>query len=149
MSSIWRNWLVIWSWAVIAFGALLAGAAFPATDAPVRMLMGVMHGEAPPAMDAYLRFGVALLGAVSIGWGVVMLGVMQVAFRMGAEAAPIWRAITTGVVIWYVVDSALSVTTGFALNAASNTALLVGYIIPIFASQAMQPRTGRSAPAGA
>ena len=48
-----------------------------------------------------------------------------------------WLA-TIGMVVWFVVDSALSVATGFWMNAVSNTGLAVGYLVPVLASGAMR-----------
>ncbi|HEX8388300.1 MAG TPA: hypothetical protein VF636_04725 [Sphingomonas sp.] len=55
-----------------------------------------------------------------------------------AQAAPIWRALTAAVVIWFVVDSTVSVATGFALNAVSNAAFLVAYLVPMLGAGALR-----------
>ena len=45
-----------------------------------------------------------------------------------AAARSLWRGITYAVVAWYVIDSIISVRTGFALNALSNTLFLAAYL---------------------
>ena len=42
-----------------------------------------------------------------------------------------WRGIVNAVLIWYVLDSALSIATGFWLNIVPNTLLLVLLLVPI------------------
>jgi hypothetical protein len=64
-----------------------------------------------------------------------MFAVLQAAKTVGA---PIWRSLTFALLAWYVIDSAISVSTGFWLNAVSNTALMVAYLIPVLASSALR-----------
>jgi len=119
--------MIVWCWAVIVFGLVLAGAGFEATSGPTRMafaLLGPAH-PLPPMLDPTLRFSIGLMGAVTLGWGATMLATV-----IAGDGSPrLWRAITVGVVTWFVVDSTLSCATGFPLNAVSNTVLLVGYLI--------------------
>ncbi len=51
-----------------------------------------------------------------------------------AQGAQIWREITAAISVWYVVDCAISLGTGFPLNAVSNTILIIGYLIPVLGS---------------
>ncbi len=79
------------------------------------------------------------MGAVTIGWGLTF----RVAFKAlnlpdPAQAAPLWRKLTLFALIWYVVDSYISIATGFWLNAVSNTILMALYLIPLFKSGAMR-----------
>jgi hypothetical protein len=138
MSSFWRSWLTIWCAAVGLFGLVLTGAAFESTDGVARALMTVM-GPVAPVFDAPLRFSVALMGAVTLGWGLTLAITIRALDHVPtAQAAPLWRALTGAVVIWFVVDSAVSIVTGFALNAASNAAFLLAYLIPVLASGALR-----------
>ncbi len=130
MSSFWRNWLTVWAWGVIVFGAALAGAGFAATEGVALALLDLM-GPMPPAVDPSHRFAIGLMGAVTMGWGLTFLAFFQL-----SDAAPpvptAWRTMAIGFAIWYVVDCAISIHTGFALNAVSNTALLILLLIPMF-----------------
>lgn len=63
MNGFWMGWLRIWCGGVAAFGLILAGAAFEATSGPVRLIYGVL-GAPDLALDAPLRFSIALMGAV-------------------------------------------------------------------------------------
>lgn len=84
-----------------------------------------------------MRFSVGLTGALTIGWILTLMAAVQ-----GAEAVgpTLWRKIALAVLAWYVIDSAISVMTGFGLNAVSNTLLTIGFLIPVFASGVLRPR---------
>ena len=48
--------------------------------------------------------------------------------------------LTAAVVIWFVIDGALSAATGFALNTLPNTALAIAYLVPLLASGVLKAR---------
>ncbi len=128
MSGFWKTWMRVWCWAVLAFGAVLVLAAVPALDAAPRLALGLVGGD-PVLLDLpTMRFAFGLMGALTLGWGVSMMAMVALAHTHGA---PVWRSLTASVLVWYVIDSAISVLTGFPLNAVSNTLLTVGYLIPV------------------
>jgi len=140
MSGLWKTWMSLWCWGVILFGVVLAGGGLPATDVAVRTLYGILSSTPLPDgfMDARgMRFSVALMGAVSIGWGVTMLNLLPV---IHAAGAPAWRGLTFALATWFVIDGALSAATGFALNNVPNTALAIGYLVPVIASGVLKAR---------
>lgn len=134
MTPFWRIWLIVWALGVIAFGAVLAGGAFEATEGPVRLVYQYLQGPGALTLDQTMRFTVGVMGAVSIGWGVTVLLVMLAAMPLGDNARPIWVGITVGLGTWFVIDSFLSVATGFGLNVVPNVALLGGYLIAMLAT---------------
>jgi len=130
MTTVWQRWLVVWCWLVILFGLVLAGAGLEATSAGTRMVYGLVGPGDALTFDPTLRFSIALMGAVSIGWGATLLAVALAGRALAAEEnRRLWRGITIAVIAWFVIDSALSVATGFPLNAVSNVILLIGYLI--------------------
>jgi len=138
MTGLWKTWITLWCWGVIVFGAVLATAGVPALDGLVRALYAIL--SANPLPDAFLdapgmRFSVALMGAVSLGWGFTVLFLLPAIHGAGA---PAWRGLTAAVVIWFVTDGALSAATGFALNIVPNTALAIAYFVPLLASGALK-----------
>ena len=134
MTGLWKTWMRMWYAATLLFGAVLALAAIPGLDAPGRWLMATVSGD--PAMAGLLdepamRFAVGLMGALTIGWVLTLMAAVQ-----GAEAVgpALWRRILVAMLAWYVIDSTISVMTGFGLNAVSNTLLTIGFLIPVFGS---------------
>ena len=132
MSQFWKNWLDIWCYLVILFGALLAGAAFPQTDAPAHMLFVNLNPVVAAEFGQTERFAIGLMGAVTIGWGLTLFYLIRAAHKYGA---PLWQNITIIAAVWYIVDGYISYTTGFGLNIVSNTILMAGLFIPIYIGQ--------------
>ena len=137
MTGFWRTWLTVWCWGVAGLGIVLMGAAFALTDGPSRALMELMNPGAPPRFDPALRFSAGLMGAVTFGWGLTMLAIVR------TSDMRIWRPVTGALLVWYVVDSAISIATGFALNAASNTLLIGLFLLAMVRSGALS--TSRAA----
>jgi len=140
MNAFWKTWITLWCWGVILFGALLAAGGLPATDGIVRTLYGILSSAPLPAdfLDAPgMRFSVALMGAVTMGWGFTILFLLPAIHAAGARA---WRGLTAAMVIWFVIDGALSAATGFALNNLPNAALAIAYLVPLFASGALKSK---------
>jgi len=134
MSQFWRAWLTVWVAGVLAFGGVLMAAAVPALDGIAVWIMTTMNPTTPATFDDPLRFAVALVGAVTFGWGMTLYAVTRAAIALEERGAPIWRILLLTVAVWYAVDSYASVATGFWLNAVSNTVLTIAFLIPIFAS---------------
>lgn len=140
MSAFWKTWITVWCWGIIMFGAVLAAGSLPATDGIVRLLYGILSASPLPAdfLEAPgIRFSVALMGAVTMGWGLTILFLLPAIHVAGASA---WRGLTAAMVIWFMIDGALSAATGFALNNLPNTALAIAYLVPVLASGALRSK---------
>jgi hypothetical protein len=137
MSAFWRGWLNMWCVLVIAVGVVFAGGGLNATAGPSEILFGLLGGGAAFEWTPHLRVSVAVMGAVTIGWGLTFIPLFMAAHRLGDSAAPVWRLATLGVLAWFAVDSGLSIATGFWLNAVSNTGLMIGFLVPVLVSGAM------------
>ena len=129
MSSFWRAWFTLWCISVGIFGLVLAGGALEATSGPVRFLLSTLNSETVITFDPVLRFCLAVMGSVSIGWAVTLYLMIIAAIDLGARGRPLWNAITAGMVSWFVIDSILSVVTGFGLNVFGNAVLAGMYLI--------------------
>lgn len=110
-----------WCVGVILFGLVLIGAAAPRADAPALALLALFGGH-QPAVTADLRFTAGLMGAVTLGWGTSLLAVALTSGALAPDVRVVlWRRIGWGVLAWYLIDSAISVGTGFWPNAVSNS----------------------------
>jgi hypothetical protein len=85
-----------------------------------------------PAANAYIFFVYGILGAVMIGWMVALLFILLSGFRCKQRWA--WYAIATSIVIWFAIDSSMSLVTGFWQNAAFNLVFLLAFSIPLVAT---------------
>ena len=129
MTNFWENCLHAWVWMTIGFGLLFAGAGVPGLDVGAGLFYQIVSAGTVDASDfdaPGMRISVSLVGAVMLGWGCAMLAVWR---ACGADVA-VWRGLSRAVLIWYVVDSALSVMTGFGWNAVSNTAFVALFLVP-------------------
>lgn len=125
----WEQWLHAWIWLTIGFGALFCGAAMPGLDAGVALFYNIVSGgtfEASGFDAPGMRISVSLVGAVVLGWGLCLLAV----YRASGTDLAVWRGLARATMAWYVIDSALSIITGFPLNALSNTLFIALFLVP-------------------
>jgi hypothetical protein len=144
MHGVWKSWMTIWCVATLALGVALAAMAFPQTDALGRAYYLLAAGGDADAItfDAPgARFSIAVLGAVTIGWGITILALI----REAAPGGPGWRGLTAAIVGWYAIDSALSVATGFPVNALLNTGFLASFLVPVIGSGVLSDRQAAAA----
>ncbi|MBW4687573.1 MAG: hypothetical protein KME40_21280 [Komarekiella atlantica HA4396-MV6] len=81
---------------------------------------------------SYIKFLYGVLGAVMVGWSVTLLFILVGPFHRGQREA--WYAMTVSVLVWFMLDSSLSISTGFWQNAVFNTIFLVFFAIPLTAT---------------
>jgi hypothetical protein len=134
MSGFWRKWLTVWCWAVGVFGAVLVAGGLEATSGPARLIFGILNGPEPLVLNAQMRFSLAVMGAVTIGWAVTAAATIQAAILLGERAAPVWRGLVAGVLVWFVIDTPMSIATGYGMNAIPNLILLATFLLPIIRS---------------
>lgn len=129
----WWRWLVAAAAIVLVFGlafVLLAG--------PIQPLFESLYfaPRASSALDAdaadYVAFMGAVLGAVMVGWAVLLLFVLHGPFRRMETAA--WDMIAVSLGAWFVLDTGFSLWSGFWQNAILNTAMLAMFVIPMAAT---------------
>jgi hypothetical protein len=135
VTDFWKNWLTLWAWGVIVFGAILALFAFPETELPSRLFYDLIQNPVAAEPDRHFRFAMGLMGCISMGWGLTMLTCFKAAAMLeGEQAKSIWRSFTFAALFWFVTDSVASIYTGFPLNAVSNAVLTILYWIPVWRS---------------
>jgi hypothetical protein len=136
MNGFWKNWMIVWCWATLGFGVVLAAAVAPGPDLPARLFYDLIEWplDGNVAFESRTRFTAGVRGAVRSGWAITIFGMIKAAETSGA---PVWRALTTAMVVWYVIDSALSIFSGFPLNAVSNTVFLVTFLVPVLATNVL------------
>lgn len=134
MSDFWRNWLTVWCLAVGVFGLGLVGGGLDSTSGPTRLFFHLLNGPAPLELDSQMRFSLAVLGAVTLGWSLTLLAAIQAAIALGPRGRPIWLLITGGATAWFVIDTPMSILTGYGLNALPNIVIFATFLLPILRS---------------
>ncbi len=131
MTLFWQRWLYVWCGVVTVFGLILCGAGLAATGAPSFALLHILNPSVMITVDAPLRCSIGLMGAVTFGWGLTLFTTIRAALALGDWGGSVWRSLLISVGVWYLIDSFISIATGFGLNAVSNTVLLLAFLLPI------------------
>jgi hypothetical protein len=79
----------------------------------------------------YVTFVYGVLGAVMIGWACLLWPLVRGPLRRREPWA--WSAIAVSVGIWFVVDSTLSLASGFGENALLNLVFAIAFAVPLLA----------------
>jgi len=132
MRGIRRIWMILWCISVGGFGLVITLGAIEAKSTPMILLLEMLGGGVAVEMTPDLRFALAVMGSVTLGWALTLLGAPEVTRHLSAQMARrTWLWITAGVLGWMIIDSILSVITGFALNLIPNAIYLVAFLIPV------------------
>jgi len=131
--SFWQRWLLVVSWVVVAFGLLLA--LFNQT--PVfdflfnKQINPVFWGAAPLAVQTitFQRWIYGVLGATVAGWGLTMSFIAHYPF--GSKERWAWNCLATGMLVWFITDTSLSLYFKVVFNALFNVLLLVAVFLPL------------------
>ncbi len=135
MDSFSQKWLNLWCWGVGLFGVGLAGYAFAPTEGFTRFFFEIIGQPLPNDAGQPMRFAMGLIGCITIGWAITFAAAFKGASQLSGDAARgVWRLVTLAIVVWFVIDSGVSIATGYWRNAISNTALVLLYFIPVMRS---------------
>lgn len=134
MASLWWYWLV-----VVTCGVTIFSISLIILPDFMQLFFNAMffslsqaHTTFGEVAYSYIKFLYGVLGAVMIGWSVTLLFIIARPFRRGQREA--WYAITASVLVWFMLDSSLSISAGFWQNAVFNAIFLVLFIIPLAAT---------------
>jgi len=116
----------------VGFGLLFAAASHDATDAVTRFLSDVMFwrvGDGVAELTNTNHLADAILGGVMAGWAVM---IWLLADRFLARAPTETKSIITiSMLVWFPIDSIGSIASGAWLNAISNVAFLLMFLVPL------------------
>ena len=128
-----RFWLKITAIVVGSFGPVFFLGTMAATSEPARwtldLLSWPLDGGTTYA-DPDTRFLSALTGGFLLGWGVMIWCLSAWVYDAAPEA--VRRSVLTGVLAWFVLDSAGSIASGNASNAAFNVLVLLVAVGPLW-----------------
>jgi hypothetical protein len=109
---------------------VLFGAGLLLAPGPGRALFSlILYGDSgridtwPPEVRHYVTLVHGILGAVMLGWALLMLGVLDAgrSVRSGGPARPAWWLVGASVGAWYLADTSFSLVMGAWQNALLNT----------------------------
>lgn len=135
MTNFWRNWMLAWCFAVGLFGVVLAAGGLEIADGVTHFVFSLLNKPEEFNLTPHLRFSLSVLGAVTIGWSVSLWAAINAANQLGKQSGrSTWILVTVSVLSWYVIDSTLSVATGFWLNTIPNTIFAAAFLFVLIGS---------------
>lgn len=132
---LWTNWLLAVAAGWIAFGLALVLAPALARQGFSLLVYAVStHIDAFGSEQVrYISLAHAVIGGVMVGWGAAIFYVTRSLLAKGQPEG--WYVLALSVAAWYVPDTAYSIISGFWQNAVLNTAFLVLFAIPLWATR--------------
>ncbi len=125
----WITWLQIVLAAllgyslVLVFAGSVAGAWFSALG------FGPPERASAPEVHDYLKLPFMVLGAVMAGWTVMMIQIVRGPLREGSAWA--LSVLISSLVVWFVLDTGMSLILGFPLHALFNVPFALALAIPL------------------
>lgn len=140
MTPFWQIWIKATCASLGLLGLLLAGGAMDATSGPAKLYFQFMGDSSQLDLNPHMQVTLGVLGAVCIGWSITFFATFQAANMLHGEAATsVWRTTLLGLTTWYIIDSTLSVVTGFWQNALVNTLFFASLVFPIIRTGVLKP----------
>ena len=129
----WQKWLFNFGLYLIAFGFVLA---FFSRSA---LLDFVFNNQIDPAFwdstelpenaERFRAWIYGVLGAVIDGWGIFVSFIVYYTFNTKERWA--WNCIATGFVVWFIIDTIISVYYGVGFNVFINIAFILFVSLPL------------------
>lgn len=129
----WQRWLSLISWIVVIFGVGMAllnrTPLFALFDSQVNPAFWD-YNPLPVGVDDFQGWIYGIFGATMAGWGVFLVYMARYPFQMRERWA--WNCILQGLLLWYLLDTGISVYFGVVFNAIFNTVILILLLLPLF-----------------
>jgi hypothetical protein len=140
-----KSWLKVTAIVVGSFGPIFFLGSMLPTSEPARWTLDLLSWPldgVPTYASGDIRFLSALTGGFLLGWGVMIWCLSAWVYDAAPEA--VRRVVLTGLLSWFVLDSAGSVASGNASNAFFNILVLLLAVGPLWrpAQDALHERTG-------
>lgn len=128
-----KLWLKITAVVVGSFGPIFFLGTMAPTLEPARLTLDILSWPVDGATtyaSPDTRFLSALTGGFLMGWGVMIWCLSAWVYDLAPEA--VRRSVLAGVLAWFVLDSAGSIASGNASNAAFNVVVLLIAVGPLW-----------------
>ncbi len=128
-----KFWLLITAFVIWSFGPVFFLGTMPATAEPARWTLDLLSWPLDGVQsfaDPNTRFLSALTGGFLFGWGIMIVALRAWVYDAAPEG--VRRAVLTGLLAWFVLDSAGSIASGNPSNALFNVAVLLLGVGPLW-----------------
>lgn len=139
----WVRYLKLVTVAVIVFGIVIVVTPLGTDGLFAWMIFGETgrpDGFSAVAAD-YVRFSHGVLGAVMVGWFVLVYWVVNGPLALGLPGT--WRALVISLTAWFALDTGFSLATGYWQNAVLNAIFFGAYVPGLAGARKSQPRRPR------
>lgn len=128
----WQRWLFIVSLIVFVFGILMAFLSgtvfFDAFDNQINPIFW-KDAEVDKRTADFQHWIYGVLGSTMAGWGIILIFISSGPFKKREKWS--WNCIFLAILLWYLVDTAISLYFGVNFNAVFNTMLFVLVMLPL------------------
>ena len=131
--SIHKRWLKFAAVVVGSFGPLYFLGSMAETSEPIRWSMDLLSWPLdgfPTYTSSEMQFLSALTGGFLFGWGVTIWCLSVWVYDAAPEG--VRRSVLSGLIAWFLLDSAGSIASGFSINVVFNTVLLLVAVGPLW-----------------
>lgn len=128
-----KLWLKVTAVVVGSFGPIFFLGTMAPTLEPARLTLDILSWPVDGATtyaSPDTRFLSALTGGFLMGWGVMIWCLSSWVYDLAPEA--VRRSVLAGVLAWFLLDSAGSIASGNASNAAFNVVVLLIAVGPLW-----------------
>ncbi len=128
----WQRWLFVISVAISVFGFVMVFLSrTPLFDVFNQQINPVFWGSNTVGDSAkeFQQWIYGVLSATMAGWGVFVTFIAHYPFRNKEKWA--WNCMVVGILVWFVLDTSLSIYHKVYFNAVFNTALLILAMLPV------------------
>jgi len=128
-----RFWLKVSAVIIGSFGPVLFLGTMPAFNEPARLGLDILAWPVdgfPSYESPEIWFLSALTGGFLLGWGVTVWCLSSWVYDSAPDG--VRKSVVTGTCFWFLLDSAGSITSGNAINAAFNVLVLVLIVGPLW-----------------
>jgi hypothetical protein len=128
-----RSWLRFTAFAIAVFGPIFSLGTIPALAEPARWSLDLLAWPLDGAQDYAAdtaRFLTAITGGFLLGWGITVWLLATSVHPLAPE--PVRRAVLGGLLAWFLLDSAGSISSGHAMNAVFNVIVLFTLVGPLW-----------------
>jgi hypothetical protein len=92
-----------------------------------------------PESAAYVQLVHAILGAITVGWALTLLGV--VAWLWHRDPGRAWLTVAAPAVVWFALDTGYSLASGFWRNAVFNALVAVALAVTLLLLRRGRPQS--------
>ncbi len=132
----WQKWLFVVSVFISIFGVLMAFLnGMPIFELFNRQIDPAFWGTNPVEANAgaFQQWVYGVWGATIAGWGIFFAFIAHYPFRHKEKWA--WNCLAAGLMVWFVLDTSLSIYYRVYFNAVFNTLLLILVALPLLGTR--------------